>query len=169
MVRGEAVVTVQPKLHGAYQPLIGDLISRKVIKVATKGAVEFDIVSDLKLSEEYERELVMDVIFEEERTGRIEKAQTTITIRQSQYKISVVSPKMDRFVYDEGDTFELEVQVSRHDAMPLNVEGSSIELAYSTSFSDGIVNTEQRQLDKNGRAEISWLFPRNESGFYIRV
>lgn len=171
-VRGEAVITVQPKLHGTYQPLIGDLISRKVIKVVTKGIVEFDLVSDLKLSEEYERELVMDVTFEEEHTARKQNAHTTITVRRSQYKIAVVSPSisyMNRFVYKDGEAFQMAVQVSRHDAMPFVVDRSPIELSYNVDTSDGAQHTETSRLDSNGMARVSWVFPANQSGFYLRV
>lgn len=134
--------------------------------------MEFDLVSDLKLSEEYERELLMDVTFEEEHTARKQNAQTTITVRRSQYKIAVVRPSisyMSRFVYKDGETFPMELQVSRHDSMPFVVDSSPIELSYNNDTSGGALHTETSRLDSNGRVRVSWVFPANQSGFYIRV
>lgn len=161
---------MQPKIHGAYQPFIGDLIARKIVQIDTKGSVEFDLRSDLKLTEEYERELQMDVLFTEAQTDRIQAAQSTITIRRSQYKITKIS-RINTFEDDES--FELIVQVSRHDGNPIRMTDVSadIELSYSPALSfDKDVHTETARLDKDGRVKISWLFPGNQSaGYYVKV
>lgn len=169
-VRGEATVTVQPKIHGAYQPLIGDLVSRKFTKILLKGSVEFDVRTDLKLTTEYERELQMDVLFEEELTGRKQSAQTVITIRRSPFKIRRIGDTMMATEYRRGEPFQLEVQVTRHDGQPLAVTNanSEIELSYSHLHVDRNY-TETHTLDKLGRVKVSWMLPLNESGVYIRV
>lgn len=46
-----------------------NLVNRKVVKVDGKGIVEFDMKTDLKITEEYQREFEIEATVEEELTG----------------------------------------------------------------------------------------------------
>ena len=66
---GEATVSIQPKIYGSFQPFVNGLINRKVIKIDGKGYVEFDLLNELKIVDEYEREYEIEAVVEEELTG----------------------------------------------------------------------------------------------------
>lgn len=68
-VKGQAVVTVGPKVYGGYQPLVSDLLSRRTITVDGKGYVEFDIKNDLKANDAYQRDFDIEASVTEDLTG----------------------------------------------------------------------------------------------------
>lgn len=68
-VKGEATISVFPKIYGSFQPLIHNLITRKVIKIDGKGTVEFDIKGELNFNQNYEQTIQIEAVVEEELTG----------------------------------------------------------------------------------------------------
>lgn len=68
-MKGQAVVTIGPKVYGGYQPLVSDLLSRKTIQVDGKGYVEFDIRDDLKAIDDYRRDFDIEASVTEDLTG----------------------------------------------------------------------------------------------------
>lgn len=70
-VKGEATVSVFPKIHGLFQPLISNLITRKVTKIDGKADIEFDIEKELNFNQNYEQTVQIEVVVEEEFSGNI--------------------------------------------------------------------------------------------------
>lgn len=91
-VKGEATVSVYPKTYGSFQPLISNLITRKVVKIDGKAFVEFDIKDELKFKEDYEQGVAMEAIVEEELTGRKQNTTIEISLHKSKYKIELRAP-----------------------------------------------------------------------------
>lgn len=73
-VKGQAVVTVGPKVYGGYQPLVSDLLSRRTISVDGKGYVEFDIKNDLKATDDYQRDFDIEATVTEDLTGLVNES-----------------------------------------------------------------------------------------------
>lgn len=103
-VRGEATVSIQPKIYGSFQPVIHDIISRKVIKIDGKGHVEFDMKEDMKITDEYQREFDMEAVVEEELTGRKQTATFTVTLHKYKYTIKNLN---SQYSYKPGLPFEI--------------------------------------------------------------
>lgn len=163
-----ATVTLQPKIYGSFQPFASDLISRKVIKLNGKGDVEFDINADLRLTDEYFQELKIDALVEEERTGRTQLAKFVINIRKSPFYIKSLSPVTS---YKPGLPFDIDVQVLRHDKMPVKAANTAIEIRFKPDLSaDNSLLTETRMLDANAQARFTKLLPLNgTTGYYVEV
>lgn len=68
-VKGEATISVFPKTYGSFQPLISNLITRKVVKIDGKATVEFDIKNELNFNENYEQTIQIEAVVEEELSG----------------------------------------------------------------------------------------------------
>lgn len=166
-ITGEATVTLQPKIYGSFQPFASDLLVRKVVKLNGKGAVEYDIDADLRLTEEYFQELQMDAVVEEERTGRKQSAKTIINIRKSPFYIRNLSPVNN---YKPGLPFEIIVQVKRFDGMAVTSSNNVIELMFKPDLSiDSSAISETRNLDAKGEARFTKLLPANGTGYYVEV
>lgn len=80
-VKGEVTVSIYPKTYGSFQPLISNLITRKVMKIDGKASVEFDIDNELNFKEDYEQGAVMEAIVEEELSGRTHFLCTFLSIQ----------------------------------------------------------------------------------------
>lgn len=79
-IKGEVTVSVYPKTYGSFQPLLLNLITRKVMKIDGKASVEFDIADELNFKEDYEQGAVMEAIVEEEPSGRLQLKWMSIPI-----------------------------------------------------------------------------------------
>lgn len=89
-VRGNATVTVYPTIYsGVIQPIFQNPI-RKVVSIEGSATVEFDIANELKLSDEYERAVIIDVIIEEGLTGRRQNNSMEVHIHKYDYKMEII-------------------------------------------------------------------------------
>lgn len=74
---------------GVIQPIFQNPI-RKVLPIDGSVTVEFDITKDLRLSDEYERTVIVDVIIEEALTGRRQNNSVEINIHKYDYKMELI-------------------------------------------------------------------------------
>lgn len=89
-MKGDATVTVYPTIFsGVIQPIFQNPI-RKVLPIDGSLTVNFDIEKELKLSDEYERTVVIDVRIEEALTGRIQNNSVEIQLHKYDYKVEII-------------------------------------------------------------------------------
>ncbi|XP_037089819.1 CD109 antigen-like [Pollicipes pollicipes] len=89
-VRGEVMVRAHPEIKSSYiQPIFQDPV-RKSSSIDGKADVSFDLKDELGLTEDYERELVFDVIVTEELTGRAQNASASTTLHRHKYTLQLV-------------------------------------------------------------------------------
>lgn len=74
---------------GVLQPIY-QAPSRKVIQIDGKVTVDFDIMSELNLSDEYERPITIDVAVEEALTGRRQNVSKQITLHKYKYTMELI-------------------------------------------------------------------------------
>lgn len=89
-VMGDATVTVYPTIYsGVIQPIFQNPI-RKVLPIDGSVTVNFDIEKELKLNDEYERNVIIDVRIEEAFTGRRQNNSVEIQLHKYDYKVELV-------------------------------------------------------------------------------
>lgn len=74
---------------GVIQPIFQNPI-RKVVPIDGSVTVEFDINKDIRLSNEYERTVIVDVIVEEALTERRQNNSIEIYIHKYEYKMDLI-------------------------------------------------------------------------------
>lgn len=110
-LKGEATVSVYPKTYGSFQPLISNLITRKVMKIDGKAFFEFDIKDELNFNEDYEQAIAIEAVVEEEHTGRKQNTTTEIALHKSKYKIDFLKSSSE---YKPGLPFTVTVSWNVH-------------------------------------------------------
>lgn len=89
-VKGEATVTVYPTIFsGVIQPIFQNPI-RKVVPIEGSVTVQFNIEKELKLSDEYERVVMVDVTVEEASTGRRQNNSVEVHLHKYDYKMDLI-------------------------------------------------------------------------------
>lgn len=87
---GEATITAYPTIYsGVIQPIYQTPI-RKVVKIDGTTVVEFDIEKELRLNDEYERVVIVDVTVEEFLTGRRQNNSAEVHIHKYKYKMDLI-------------------------------------------------------------------------------
>lgn len=167
MVKGTATVSAFPVLwHGGIQPFIQDNIVRKVVKVDGKGTVEFDIKDELKIEGEYERNVQIEAIFEEELTGRRQNGSTKITLHKFNYKMELIK---DGNKYKPGLPYNVFVKVSNHDGSPVVDKTNPVKLTTSWTYDDKNDSMQEVFLDENGMGKVAIDVPGNTTYMSVRA
>lgn len=164
-VKGEATISAFPTLYiGSVQPFIADSISRKVVPIDGKVTVEFDIKEDLKLLEEYERDVFFDVIVEEALTGRKQNGTGKTTLHKQRHKIDFIKD-VDQF--KPGLPFNAYVKVSYHDGSPVQDAKNPVIVSTSFWYNDEKKTNQSLTLDENGMAQVDIDIPTNASSLSV--
>lgn len=89
-VKGDATITVYPTIYsGVIQPIFQNPI-RKVVPIEGSATVNFDIEKELRLSDEYERTVIVDVRVEEALTGRRQNNSVEVQLHKYDYKVELI-------------------------------------------------------------------------------
>lgn len=89
-VKGEATITAYPDIFsGVLQPIFQAPI-RKVVPIDGKVTVDFDIASELRLTDEYERPIELEVAVEDGLTGRRQNVSMQMTLHKHKYTMELI-------------------------------------------------------------------------------
>ncbi|XP_066246674.1 thioester-containing protein 1 allele R1-like [Euwallacea similis] len=157
-VKGEATITAYPTIYsGVIQPIYQTPI-RKVVKIDGTTLVEFDIEKELRLNDEYERAVIVDVTIEEYLTGRRQNNSAEVHIHKYNYKMDLIKTA-DYF--KPGLTYVAYVKVVNHDGTPLRNEERDVLIRHGYSRQDEIYDEKTHRLDKNGVLKLEYVTPGN--------
>ncbi|XP_063696587.1 CD109 antigen-like isoform X3 [Culicoides brevitarsis] len=160
-VKGEATISAFPTLYiGSVQPFIQDAIARKVVPIDGKTVVEFDIKEELKVDSdnEYERDVIIEAIVEEELTGRRQNGTGKATLHKSRHKIDFVK---DTDEYRPGLPFTTYVKVNFHDGAPVQDTSNPVNVSIQYFWRDNSSQEKLVTLDGNGMARIDLVVPKD--------
>lgn len=76
-------------VSGVIQPIFQNPV-RKVLPIDGSATVNFDIEKELKLTDEYERTVIVDVIVEEALTGRKQNNSVQVHLHKYEYKMELI-------------------------------------------------------------------------------
>ncbi|XP_059619137.1 CD109 antigen-like isoform X4 [Phlebotomus argentipes] len=165
-VKGEATISVYPRFFGSYQPFVSDLISRKVSKIDGKTSVEFDIQDELKFKEDWQRDITVEAVVEEELTNRKQNTSKTVTLYRTRYEVELIKSS-DRF--KAGLPFTVRVKVANRDGSPVTDKNNPVYLRQTNNFysaEDGYKSNSVNStvyLDENGMGKVNLDIPVNVS------
>ncbi|XP_076646328.1 thioester-containing protein 1 allele R1 isoform X2 [Halictus rubicundus] len=156
-VKGEATITVYPDIFsGVIQPIYQQPV-RKVIPIDGKVVVDFDIESELRLSDEYERPVVIDVAVEESLTGRRQNTSMQVTLHKHKYTVELI--KTSEY-YKPGLKYTAFVKLTYHDGTPVQDNKNPITIMYGYTYNQSAYSIINRMLDKNGMVQLDFYPPK---------
>ncbi|XP_044750502.1 CD109 antigen-like isoform X2 [Coccinella septempunctata] len=158
-LQGEATISAFPTIYSrVIQPIFQNPI-RKVFSIDGSVTADFEIEKDLKLNDEYERNIVLDVSVEEKSNGRRENISVMVYIHKYPYKIDLIKTS-DYF--KPGLTYIAYVKVSRHDSGPLDVD-QQIIIRHGFSTKDEVPIENKYKLNRLGIVKVKFPAPANIS------
>ncbi|XP_018336565.1 CD109 antigen-like isoform X2 [Agrilus planipennis] len=159
-VRGDATVTVYPTIvSGVIQPIFQNPI-RKVIPIDGSASVDFDIANDLRLSDEYERTVIVDVTIEEAHTGRRQNNSVEVHIRKYPYKIEIIKTSD---YYKPGLRYTAFIKISNQDGTPVQDKTNPVKVKYGFSRVGEVYTEKEYTLDSKGLVKIELDTPPKAS------
>ncbi|XP_030383417.1 CD109 antigen isoform X2 [Scaptodrosophila lebanonensis] len=154
---GEATLSIYPTFVGSLQPFVNDLITRKVVPIDGSAYFEFDIVNELKLKQDYERQYLLDALVEERSTGSVQNFSTVLTLHLNHFRVETV--KVPSY-YIPGVPFEATARIVRNDEGPLRDFNPEVT-AYLTNVygSNEMYNKSIYSLDSRGEVKMRFTVP----------
>ncbi|XP_055853354.1 thioester-containing protein 1 allele R1 [Episyrphus balteatus] len=166
-IKGEATISVYPKFFGSLQPFVFDLITRKVVPIDGKAYVEFDIKEELKFKEDFERDILLEAVVEEETSGAKQNTTTVVNLFRDRYSIETIRiPKY----YIPGVPFEVMVKIVRNDGSQLKDFSTDISAFLTNSYGGSeMYNKTNYTLDGNGVVKLKFTVPEEDHDAYHSV
>jgi len=159
-VKGTATVAVYPRYKSGYlQPIFSEPL-RQVIDISGKVDVEFKLAKELKLSDEYSKEIVFDVVIEEEKTQRRQNNTNSLTLYKFPYKLELVKTA-DAF--KPGMPYTCFLKLSYQDGRPVldDLNPVSVKSGFGPD-TDSYESTEY-PIPENGIIRLAFVAPVDPS------
>ncbi|XP_011302420.1 CD109 antigen isoform X2 [Fopius arisanus] len=159
-VKGEATITAYPDFFsGVLQPIFTPPV-RKVLPIDGKVTVDFDITSELKLSDEYERPIEIEATVEEALTGRRQNVTTQMTLHKHKYTMELI--KTSEY-YKPGLKYTAFIKIAHHDGSPVRDKTNAVVISYGYTFNQSAYTNITRMLDDNGMIQLDFYPPEKIS------
>nr|CAD7195115.1 unnamed protein product [Timema douglasi] len=159
-VKGEATVTAYPTIFsGVLQPIFQTPV-RKVIKIDGKATVEFDIVKELQLTDEFERVVQFDVAVEEALTGRRQNTTAQVIVHKYKYKMELIKTSEH---FKPGLKYTAFVKLSYYDGAPVRDDKNFVTVRYGYSYDHDNFLEQKHKLDKDGMVELVFYPPADNN------
>ncbi|XP_012136997.1 thioester-containing protein 1 allele R1 isoform X2 [Megachile rotundata] len=167
-VKGEATITAHPDIFsGVIQPIYQQPV-RKVLPIDGKVVVDFDIHSELRLTDDFERPVMIDVTVEESLTGRTQNTSTQIILHKHKYKMELI--KTSEY-YKPGLKYTAFIKLTYHDGTPVQDDKNPVLIMYGYTYNQSAYTNITGMLDKNGMIQLDFYPPKSKdsSSFPLNI
>ncbi|KAL0108702.1 hypothetical protein PUN28_014092 [Cardiocondyla obscurior] len=156
-VKGEATITAYPDIFsGVIQPIFQPPV-RKVVPINGKVTIDFDISTELRLTEEYERPIMIDVVVEEELTTRRQNASTQITLHKHKYTMELLRTSE---YFKPGLKYTAFLKLTYHDGSPVQDTKNDVLISYGYTYNQSAYTNITRKLDEHGMVQLDFYPPK---------
>ncbi|KAK6619003.1 hypothetical protein RUM44_003385 [Polyplax serrata] len=152
-VKGEATVTAYPLYYSGFIQPIFETPIRKVLPIDGKAIVEFDIVKELKITDDYERTIQVDVTVEEALTGRRQNTSTQIILHKYKYKMELIKTAES---FKPGLQYTAFIKLAYHDGKPVIDDRNPIIVKHGFSYDTEKYTAKEYKLPLNGLLELNF-------------
>ncbi|KAJ9580500.1 hypothetical protein L9F63_024322, partial [Diploptera punctata] len=163
-VEGEVTATVN---SGSLQPISLIPVS-KVVHIDGKVAIDFDIAKDLRLNDQYDGSLEIQVVVEEALTGRKQNTTFEVSLHKFNYKLEIINSAE---YFKPGLMHTVHIQVSHYDGSPVQDQKNPVIVKYGFSFNFGenVYKEEEYTLSTDGLVEVNIYPPTNSNETALTV
>ncbi|KAL0273724.1 UNVERIFIED_CONTAM: hypothetical protein PYX00_006334 [Menopon gallinae] len=153
-VKGEATVTAYPLYYSGFIQPIFETPIRKVVPIDGKAVVDFDIVKELKLTDEYERTIQIDVTVEEALTGRRQNTSSQLILHKYKYSMELIKTAE---CFKPGLKYTAFLKLAYHDGTPVVDEKNPVIVKHGFSYDTNNYTAQEYKLPKNGILELNFF------------
>ena len=178
-VKGTATIAVFPKYKSGYlQPIFQEplrqvlkynqkkcfenlfLSTNKVVDISGKVDVEIPVAKDLRLTDDHRKEIVFDVVVEEELTGRRQNNTATTTLYKFPYKLELVKTAD---AWKPGMPYTCYLKLSYQDGRPVYDDLNPISVKAGFGPDPSLYETSEYQVSLDGIIRLAYVAPEDPS------
>ncbi|XP_066596179.1 CD109 antigen-like isoform X2 [Prorops nasuta] len=164
-VKGEATITAYPDIFsGIIQPIFQSPVRKVLSNFTGKATVDFDIMSELRLSDDYERPIMIDVAVEEALTGRRQNTSMKMTLYKHKYTMELI--KTSEY-YKPGLKYTAFIKLAYHDGSPVRDNKNPVLIAYGYTYNPSAYFNMTKMLDVNGMIQLDFYPAKSENNLSL--
>ncbi|XP_015369821.1 PREDICTED: CD109 antigen-like isoform X2 [Diuraphis noxia] len=165
-VKGEATVSVYPEYYSdLIQPIYQNPL-RKVVPINGKTVVQFDVVKDLNLNDEFKRIITFDVTVEEALTGRSQNTSANVMFHNHKYKMDLIRTSE---YFKPGLKYTAFIKISNHDGTPVYDDRNPVKVWHGFSHETENLDENKLMLPRNGLIPLIYYPQINASVIVIEA
>jgi CD109 antigen len=165
-VQGEATVSVHPEYFSdLIQPIYQNPL-RKVVPINGKTVVQFDVVKDLNLNNEFRRIITFDVTVEEALTGRSQNTSANVMFHNHKYKMDLIRTSE---YFKPGLKYTAFIKMSHHDGTPVYDDRNPVKVWHGFSYETEKLDETKLMLPRNGLIPLVYYPQINASVIVIEA
>ncbi|XP_014472781.1 PREDICTED: CD109 antigen-like isoform X2 [Dinoponera quadriceps] len=158
-VKGEATITAFPDIFsGVIQPIFQQPV-RKVVPIDGKVTVDFDIRSELRLTDEYDRPIMIDAVVEETLTSRRQNTSIQVMLHKHKYTMELI--KTSEY-FKPGLKYTAFLKLAYHDGSPVQDTKNSVLIAHGYTYNQSAYTRSTRMLDEHGMVQLDFYPPKSK-------
>ncbi|XP_073987023.1 CD109 antigen-like isoform X2 [Rhodnius prolixus] len=159
-VKGEATISVAPSyVSDILQPIFMQPVI-KTIPIDGKAVVEFDIVKEIKLNQDFERLIVFDVTVKEELTGRKQNTTAEMWVHKHKYKMDLIKTSQ---YFKPGLKFTAYIKLAHYDGTPVSDQTNPLKVKSGYSYESSEYIESHYKIPPTGVVELTFYPPKNIS------
>ncbi|XP_032689989.1 CD109 antigen-like isoform X2 [Odontomachus brunneus] len=167
-VKGEATITAYPDIFsGVIQPIFQQPV-RKVVPIDGKVVIDFDIKSELRLTDEYDRPIMIDAVVEETLTSRRQNTSMQITLHKHKYTMELI--KTSKY-FKPGLKYTAFLKLAYHDGSPVQDTKNPVLIAYAYTYNQSAYTHITRMLDEHGMVQLDFYPPnaKDDMSYHLNI
>ncbi|XP_021955890.1 CD109 antigen isoform X1 [Folsomia candida] len=160
-VKGELVISAYPTIHSSYiQPVFPGVV-RKTVQINGDAEVEFDLATELQLTDDYQRSIQIETTVTEQLTGRQQNATKTIVLHKYEYKLEIVKGSES---FKPGLPYTIIIKVATQDDVPISdPRTDALQVKHGFSYNHDEFQMSTYPIPPSGLVTLTFDAPKNES------
>jgi len=165
-VRGNVTVAVYPQYRVSYiQPFFTEPV-RKTVPINGKADIEFNLFKDLRLVDDFERDIRFDVTVVEALTERKQNTSALLTLYKYKYKLDLIKTS-DSF--KPGLKYTAFLKIAYQDNTPVQDESGVVVVRHGFSHNQENYNRTEYPIPRNGILELNFYPPNDETTYTLGI
>ena len=151
-------MAVFPRYKSGYlQPIFSEPL-RQVIDISGKVDVEFNLAEELNLSDDYSKDVVFDVIVEEDKTQRRQNISAVTTLYKYPYKLELIKTA-DAF--KPGMPYTCYLKLSNQDGEPVVDDVNKVFVKAGFGPDTSQYETSEYSVSRDGIIRLAFVPPED--------
>jgi len=165
-VKGNVTVAVYPQYRVSYiQPFFTEPV-RKTVPINGKADIDFNLFKDLRLVDDFERDVRFDVTVVETLTERKQNTSALLTLHKYKYKLDLIKTS-DSF--KPGLKYTAFLKLSYQDDTPIRDESGVVTVRHGFSHNQEEYNRTDYPIPSNGILELNFYPPMNDDVYTLGI
>ena len=155
-VKGQATIAIYPRSKsGSLQPIFSEPL-RQVVDISGKVDVEFDLAKELKLGDDYAKEIVFDVVVEEDKTQRRQNNTNSLTLFKYPFKLELVKTAD---AYKPGMPYTAFLKLSNQDGTPVRDDLNPVSVKSGFGDNTDLYESSEYPVPFDGIIRLAFVAP----------